>query len=248
MFELTTLNIATLLIDGSTIFLLIGLITQSAIMRKRGRSDDKIFFVLIIQNMVIAVSDIVTYLADRKAFPGARFLNMFGVTVFYLAMVILCMTWTQYALVRFKKSAMRVTGRRTLLFIPGVVMLLILAVNFFVGYVFYEDASHGFTGLTFAVDRSNVYHYGILFIPMFVLMGFYLVIGFVLLGRYRKGDNKTLIPVWIYFMPLFAGIIVPFVLGGISLTSVGIAMSILFTHLGSASEIPETDMEGGVSA
>ncbi|MBR3305639.1 MAG: hypothetical protein IKI75_00125 [Lachnospiraceae bacterium] len=248
MFELTTMNIATLLIDGSTIFLLIGLITQSTIMRKRGRPDDRIFFTLVIQNMVIAVSDIVTYLADGKDFPGARFLNMSGVTVFYLAMIILCMTWTQYALVRFKKSTMRVTGRRTILFIPGVLMLLIVAVNFFAGYVFYEDASQGFKGLVFAVDKTNVYHYGILFVPMFVLMVLYMVAGFALISRYRRGDNKTLIPVWIYFMPLSVGLIVPFVFGGISLASIGIAMSILFTHLGSASEITENGMEGGERA
>ena len=248
MFELTTQNIATLLIDGSTIFVLLGVLTQSSIMRKRGREDDKLFFLLILQNVILAVADIVTYLADRKTFPGARFLNMFGVTVFYLAMIILCMTWTHYALVRFKKADTKSGKKQKILFIPGIVMQLILIVNFFVSYVFYEDDSKGFKGLVFAVDKVNVYHYGILFVPMFVIMGFYMVVGFVFLGRYRKGDNKSLIPVWIYFMPLVVGLIVPFVFGGISLTSIGIAMSILFTHLGSASEITEAGTEGGKRA
>ena len=248
MFELTTQNIATLLIDGSTIFVLLGVLTQSSIMRKRGREDDKLFFLLILQNMILAVADIVTYLADRKTFPGARFLNMFGVTVFYLAMIILCMTWTHYALVRFKKADTKPGKKRKILFIPGIVMQLILIVNFFVSYVFYEDDSNGFKGLVFAVDKSNVYHYGILFVPMFVIMGFYMVVGFVLLGRYRKGDNKTLIPVWVYIMPLAVGLIVPFVLGGISLTSIGFAMSLLFTHLGSASEITDSTEKRGEKA
>ena len=115
MFELTTQNIGTLLLDGSTIFLLIGVLMQSAIMRKRGRQDDKLFFLLVIENMVIAVADIITYLADGKDFPGARFLNMFGVSVFYLVMIMLCMTWEQYATVRFKRSSMKLSKRRELL-------------------------------------------------------------------------------------------------------------------------------------
>ncbi len=240
MFELTTLNIATLLIDGSTIFVLLGVLIQSTIMRKRGLEDDKLFFLLIIQNMVLAVADIVTYLADEKAFPGARFLNMFGITVFYIVMIIMCMTWTHYALVRFKRSDAKPGKKQKILYIPGIVMQCILLVNFFVGYVFYKDDSNSFGGLVFAVDKGNVYHYGILFIPMFLIMGFYMVTGFILMSRYRRRDNKTLIPVWIYFMPLVVGMVVPFVFGGISLTSIGFAMSILFTHLGSASEITDS--------
>ncbi len=248
MFELTTQNIGTLLLDGSTIFLLIGVLMLSTIMRKRGRQDDKLFFLLVIENMVIAVADIITYLADGKDFPGARFLNMFGVSVFYLVMIMLCMTWEQYATVRFKRSSMKLSKRRKLSFIPGIVMQFILVVNFFVSYVFYRDDSNRFNGLVFAVDRSNGYHYGILFVPMFLVMGFYMVVGFVLVAKYRTGSNKTLIPVWIYFIPLAVGLIVPFVFGGLSLTSIGIAMSMMFTHLGSASEITESVSEGGESA
>ena len=234
MFELTTENIATLFIDGSTFFLLGGILTQTSVMRKRGRMDDRLFFSMIILDMVFALADIVTYLADGKNFPGARILNMGGVTVSYIALVLILMIWLHYTMVRFKNvTAAEAVKTRLWLFIPGFVTELLLLVNIFAGFIF-------------NVDETNTYHYGVLFIPMYVVLAFYMLGGFRYMSKYRVGNGKTsLIPVWIYMIPLVAGILVPFVFGGISLTSIGIGMSIAFTHMGSSSEIVISDVTGG---
>ena len=230
-FSLTTENIATLLIDGSTIFLLLGVITQTTIMRKRGRKEDKLFFGLILLTMVVAVADIVTYLADEKHFPGARILNLGGVTVFYMALILGVMGWFHYCVIRFGGIFDEQPKLERLLLLPGSVIELLLLINLFTGLIFY-------------VDESNVYHYGILFISMFIIMGVYLLSGLIVMGMYRsKNDNTLLIPVWIFLLPITAGIVVPFVIGGISLTSIGLAMSVVFIHAGSASEIVNYDTE-----
>ncbi len=228
-FEEYAENIGTVLIDGSTIFLLVGVFMVTGIMRKRGRAGDQIFVLLIVLDMIVAISDIITYLADGKSFQGARYYNMGGVSVFYMALLMLCMVWMQYCLVRFTdRSAPKRTEHRYL-FIPGLLTEAVLVVNFF-------------TGLVFSVDKDNVYHYGVLFIPMFLVISFYILAGFFIVGKYRsEHDGRRLIPVWIFFLPLAVGIVVPFFLGGISLTSIGCAMSITFTHLGSASEAAGTD-------
>ena len=229
LFEEHAENIATVLIDGSTIFLLAGVFMVTGIMRKRGRKDDQLFVLLIVLNTIVAVSDIITYLADGKSFMGARYFNMGGVSVFYMALVMQCMVWMQYCLERFKNELREKKIDHKYLFVPGLIMEAVLVVNFFAGFVFY-------------VDKDNVYHYGVLFIPMFIVLGFYVIVSFILVGRYRSaGAGRKLIPVWIFFLPLFAGLIVPFVLGGISLTSIGCAISITFTHLGSASEVADTE-------
>ena len=54
-----------------------------------------------------------------------------------------------------------------------------------------------------------------------------------------------MIPVWIYLVPLAVGLLVPFVWKGISLTAAGLAMSILFTHLGTAAETVNYGTKGG---
>ena len=237
MFELTTENVATLVVDGTAIVLLIGIFLETSIMRKRGRDDDKLFFGLLIFNAIFALADIVTYLADRKDFSGARYLNMGGVSISYIVLVFTFMTWFYYCMVRFQGIETRLPKKKKLLFIPGLIIEALLFVNFFTGFVF-------------NVDENNIYHYGILFVPMFIIMGFYFVMCIRIIHKYSTGaDKKELIPVWLYMLPLVVGLIVPFVLKGISLTSVGLAMSICFTHLGSASEIVNSDefsdTEGG---
>lgn len=228
MFTLTVENIATLLVDGSTIFLLIGVLTQTYIMRKRGRLDDRLFFILIILNIIIAVSDIITYLSDEKTFYGARYFNLGGVSVFYIALVLLCLLWLRYCIIRFGRRRAGIRIPTAVILIPGFVTEIMLLINLF-------------TGLIFSVDGSNVYHRGILFVPMFIVMGLYVFSGFYIIATYKSADGRrNMIPVWIYMLPLVVGIVVPFVIGGISLTSIGVAMSLLFTHAGSESEIVNT--------
>ena len=99
------------------------------------------------------------------------------------------------------------------------------------------------------MDKDNVYHHGILYVPFMVLMFVYLLAGFVLMAKYRSGsENKALIPVWIFILPIVASLVVPFVFEGISLSSIGCGISIVFTHLGSASEMAKSDVEGGEAA
>lgn len=233
---LTEDNISTLLVDGSVLFLLGGVLAETGIMRRRGRDDDKLFFLLLILNMAMAVFDIMTYLADGKDFPGARIFNMGGITAFYITFVMLFMVWYHYCLTRFRgvKHSEGKSARAS--FLPGLVTEALLIVNLFTGWIF-------------SVDKSNIYHHGVLFVPMFLVIGYYAVLCMAGIVRYRSGREKErLIPVWIFILPLLVGLLVPFYFGGISLTAAGCAMSVVFIHLGSASEMVYYDAEGGEKA
>ena len=230
--KLTGENIATLIMDGSTIILACGLFTQTNIMRRRGRKDDRLFFLMLFFDVIAAVADIVTYIADGKDFWGARYFNLGGTTVFYIALVLLTMIFYQYSLARFKKPGESGHSHKVF-FIPGLITEALLLVNLFTGIFYY-------------VDEKNAYHYGRLFIMLFVVMGVYLAVAFVHMARYRHGETgKSLIPVWIYMLPILAGVWVPFVFGGISITSICIAVAIAFTHLGSAAEAVNDNREYG---
>ena len=230
---LTEENISTLLIDGSVLLLLAGVLMETGIMRRRGKDDDKLFFLLVVLNMALAVSDIITYLADRKDFVGARFFNMGGITLFYMIFVLMFMVWYHYCLVRFRgHDSSKVRGPRAF-FLPGIITEVLLLINLF-------------TGWFFSVDESNTYHHGVLFVPLYLVMGYFVALSLISIVRYRAGVEKDkLIPVWIYLLPILIGMVVPFVFGGISLAAIGCAMSVVFTHLGSAAEIVNYDAEGG---
>ena len=232
MSELSIFNITTLILDLGTIFLILGLIMVTGVLRQRGREDDKMFFYLLIIEIVVAISDIVGYLADGKNFYGANFVQMAAMQVFYMAFTLESVTWSHYSDIRFKGSEKDFFRKRQLAFYaPGIILLIMLFVN-------------AFTGWIFSVDMDNVYHRGPLFIPMYIVEIFYITFGFVNVLRYRDaGADRILIPIWIYFLPIVIGIVVTFVIGGVSLAPIGMAVSIMFTHLGSMNETSDNDYE-----
>ncbi|MCR5055197.1 MAG: hypothetical protein K6A69_10180 [Lachnospiraceae bacterium] len=233
---LTEENISTLFIDGSVIMLLLGVLAETGIMRKRGRADDTLFFMLIILNILMAVFDTITYLADEKSFPGARIFNMAGVTAFYIDFILMFMVWYHYCLVRFAYRGEAVSKSHRVFFIPGLVTEALIIINIFTGWIF-------------SVDENNIYHRGILFIPMYMVIAYFTIICFISIIRYRTNSVKSnLIPIWVYVLPFVMGVIIPFVFGGIGITAPGCAMSIVFTHLGSASELVNYDEKGGPKA
>ena len=234
--QLTEENISTLFVDSSVILLLGGVFLETGIMRKRGRTDDKLFFLLLILNILLAIFDIVTYLADEKSFAGARFLNMAGVTAFYIVFILMFMVWYHYCLVRFVYRGGGNGKTHKAFFIPGIVTEILIIINIFTGWIF-------------SVDSNNIYHRGFLFVPMFLVIGYYLVICVVSVSKYRTQVSKEkLMPVWIYIMPFIVGLAVPYIFGGISVTAPGCAISILFTHIGSSTEIAGYEAKGGETA
>ena len=233
IFPLTEQNIATILIDGSVIFLLVGVLMETKIMRRRGRQDDRLFLTLVILNMVLAGFDMMTYLADQKSDPFARILNLGGITAFYIVFLLMLMVWLHYCVLRFDGDALLPAKVRRFLYLPGLITEVFVIVNLFTGWIF-------------SVDDANVYHRNALFAPMFFVIGYFIVLCFVLVARYRRaGAKEGMIPVWIYLVPFAAGLLVPFLWEGISLTAAGLAMSILFTHLGTAAEAVNYGAKGG---
>lgn len=234
-YGLTAGNLATILVDGSVIFLLIGVIMVTGIMRKRGREDDRLFFLLLLMSIALAAFDIIAYLADERTFSGARIINLGAMTAFYITFIVLFMVWLHYSLVRFAKTKKGEIKKHRWVFAPGMIMVLLLIVNL---------KSEWF----FSVDEQDIYHHEKFYIVMFLVAVFYMVMTILPIARYRDGlDKKALIPIWIYIMPFVSGMLIHYYLGGISFTATGCAFSVLFTHMGSASEIVIRDVEGGES-
>jgi Ni/Fe-hydrogenase subunit HybB-like protein len=211
--------------DGSTIFLLSGILVETKIFQKRNFTDDRLFKLLVWLNLFLSMADMVTYLADENEFKSARYFNMGGISVYYLILNVMFMVWLHYCLVRFGDARGSQGNRYKAIFLPGVITEVLLIVNLLTGIIFY-------------VDESNIYHYGVLYIPMFLEMAYFAILSLVITGRYRRGvEKEALVPIWIFVLPILASLIVSFGFGGINLTCAGCAMAILFTHLGSAAEL-----------
>ena len=233
MIELTHINFATIILDLSAIVIVYGILRQTRIMRKSGLESDSLFFGMLILTVIMALSDIVGYITEDK--PGTVIINIqiISMTIFYIAFTFLAMLWFDYCTFRFRdKGRVKKIGMQPA-FIPGVLTF---------GLEFLNQS----TGIIFSVDEMGGYHREVLFIPMYIVIVAYMVTGFVYIARYRTSDEKVLIPMWLYAMPIVVSAVITFVVGEVSMAALGSAITIAFTHLGTMNEVAELSMKESV--
>ncbi len=233
MVDLTHLNYATIILDVSAIVLAYGILRQTRIMRRSGMQSDSLFFGMLILTVIMALSDMVGYITEDR--PGTIIINIqiISMTVFYIAFTFLAMLWFDYCTFRFKdKGRVKKIGMQPA-FIPGVLAF---------GLVFINQS----TGIIFSVDEMGGYHREILFIPMYLVLIAYFVTGFVYIARYRTSEEKVLIPMWLYAMPIVVSAFITFVVGEVSMAALGSAITIAFTHLGTMNEVAKMSMKESV--
>lgn len=229
MLNLTQLNIATIILDTSAIIIACGILSETSFMRRNGLKADVLFFRMLLLTMVMAVMDIGGYITMGRADPMLIKIQSLSMTLFYLAFVILSMTWYDYCHYKFKKEQKESGKGIKGVHIPGIVALAVIVLNVF-------------TGIIFQVDDKGGYHRSFLFIPLYIVLFFYIAAGFVIVGKYRTIEKKKLIPLWLYVLPVLLSIVITFVMGEVSMAALGTAISIAFTHLGTMNEVAEISM------
>ncbi len=221
MFYLTNRDYATLILDTGTILMILGIISLSFRHREKGRADEDCFLVLLVLNIVIALGDILGYLCgEGKVFDHSKELSILGMTVFYIGFVLIAMAWLHYSRVRFGNADLADRTHFAYEYLPGMIMVGLVIVNFFTGWIF-------------SYDENMIYRRGFLFIPLYIIEAAYIIAGFVYLSKYRdKSSGKALIPIWVYGIPIFFGTVFTFLIpGSASFAPIGIAMSFTFTHM-----------------
>ena len=217
---------ATLILDGATILLMIIVMIMSSEDRKRGRDDDKYFFLILIVNCIMAVGDSIGYIFEYKPIPQSITLSTIGMTVFYFSCVFIVMVWMDYSRIRFKERGASSGNLIRPVHIPGIIMLAIVLINVFTGWIFSYDRVTG------------DYIRGPLFIVVYVVLVFYATMGFVHLGKYRiRNSTQKLIPMSVYILPIIIGFLFTFaVSGSASFAPIGMAMTFTFTYIGTINE------------
>lgn len=221
----TQRDFATLFLDGAAIVLMVILTIMSSEDRKRKREDDRYFLFILIVNCILSVADAVAYLFDMKTVPGSVGICISGMTVFYICYVLIMILWAHFCRVRFKDRGAASGGILRVEYIPGALMMVLIIVNIFTGWIF-------------SYDENGVYHRGFLYMVVYLIIVLYAVVGFVYLGRYRgRNLSKRLVPVWLYVLPVVFGLVFSFaVSGSASFTAIGLAMAVTFTYMGTINE------------
>ena len=136
MINLSTLSIATLIVDGAAVFLLAGLIIYSRLYRGRGEPSDRLFFAMEVLTIIMAVSDGLTYILDSSTIPKAYAVSYFCNTVFYLAFETIAGFFALYLLMRLKTPKPVSMKAAIVLLLPAAAMNVMVIANLFTRFLF----------------------------------------------------------------------------------------------------------------
>ncbi|MBR6705853.1 MAG: histidine kinase [Clostridia bacterium] len=155
-------TVGSIIMDAASLFLLTGLLFYTVLYRKRGHADDKMFFALIIINMVLAASDMLTYIVDGLGYAGSRRIMNVGNLIFFTAFEAFPCLFFFYLHYRANRDMVRLKKIIPWALIPYAFAMLLLQVNLMTGWIYNVDIN--------GVYQSGPWN-GLVFIPaVFYLM------------------------------------------------------------------------------
>lgn len=202
----------SIIMDCTALFFLAGILIHTSLYRKRGRIDDRLFFVMVVVNMVLAAADGISYLLEGSAMPAARELLIAGNIIFFTAFEVFPYLFNLYLDYRIYQSREHLRKRKLLYLIPCLLFLVLIPVNFR-------------TGIIFSFDEANMYqsgpYNGLVFIPA----GISILISLFQVRRI----NKRLI--YLCFMLIIARVFFGVWFRGISSTAFTYTLFLVSTHI-----------------
>ena len=210
--------------DGAAIFMVIGIIINTAIYRKRNRFEDKLFFQLLLTEILIGLSDILVAIVNGRTFAGAQIINLTSFAFIYISQAMFGLVMSVYLVKRLTGDEKKTKKMALPLSIPLILIILMYLIGIPNGFFL-------------TVDGENIYHYGPLYPIPVILMGLYALIALILTVLYnRTRKEKGMIPFWLYLIPIAAMVVVSYVFKGISLSAIGFAVVLAYMHTGVMNE------------
>ncbi|MCR5032300.1 MAG: hypothetical protein K6A92_05500 [Lachnospiraceae bacterium] len=213
MFQISELHRATLIMDMAAVFILSGLLIHTAVYRKRGRTDDKLFFAMSIITCISAVADAVTYILDGGTFPHAAMISLICNNIFFLTFQLFAVLVVLYLLVRYQKGKGISRKMVMILGLPALIMMILILVNNGTYFLYHVDPS------------VNEFVMGPWYNLIFVGPAIYGVVALVLI---LKIDARV---TWLYILLLAMRLFLGSLLRGVSSTPLIFAMGLAFIHI-----------------
>ena len=168
MLSLTYESKANLFTNGASLFILAGMLANTSLYRRRGRSGDRLFFALIITDMAAAVSCCVGiwFLETGVALPSVLYSLLF--TAFFSIYAVFGVLWCMYLMFRLGRNKAEVRKKLPRICIPAAVIVLLYLSDIFTGFTDSEGVKLGELRISpFAVfSLAPIIIYGIITVAM----------------------------------------------------------------------------------
>ena len=167
-----------IIINTAALFFMAGILIYASLYRRRGRLDDRLFFAMIVSNIVLAVADETSGLLEGSAFPGAKFLMIAANVISFVACAVFPYLLLLYFDYRVDQDEARLKRVRLLYGIPCFVLIALQTINLKTGWIF-------------SIGEDNIYHFGPLSDLVFLPVAFYYLLS---LFRVRRIDARMVFP------------------------------------------------------
>lgn len=205
------------------------LLVSSHRVRQRRRPSDLTFTAMILITAAACFFETVSFAVDGMTFPCSRIIAVISNTIPYGANVTISFLWCLYVDLRLYKKESRLKKHYTWLAVPTVILLAVLLLNMFFGFLF-----------TF--DGNNVYHRRPLCYVYYVSVFFYLGFSVYVRYNYYKGTNRAkFFPVWVFIIPIVAGTALQSVFYGLSIAWCSVAIGLVAIYMSLQNELTYID-------
>ena len=109
---------------AASLVLMAGILIFTSLYRKRGQTEDKLFFGLIISNIAMTVGELLSYVLEYSTVPFAREMMILGNTTYYILYVFFPYLFLMYLAYSTGQDKIRLRIRKILYRIPCLLFLL----------------------------------------------------------------------------------------------------------------------------
>lgn len=161
---------ASIIMDATAVFILIGMLIYTRLNRKRGRLDDRLFFAMILIVLTMALADLISYSTEGVVFPLSRELMLLYGTVYQWCYVAFPYLFYLYIDYRMNKDEVQSRKSKLLYGIPFFIMIVVVLANLKTGWIF-------------SIGEDSIWHAGSFDEIVYIPFVFYAVIIFRRLYR-----------------------------------------------------------------
>ena len=205
-------ELTTIALDVAAVLILFGVIYYTSHYRRRGRTDDKLYFGTLIVTVLCAFFNAGAYAVDTIPAPGFSALNTLLSDLFVITLDLSFCLMTVYFDYRARRENVLSKKRVCVIALPAVLTAIALVINHFTPFIFQVDATTG----TF---EERPFYY-----LVYVAPAIYTVI-VIIVSRLNRGA------LFVLLMLIAARIGLVFVNHSISSTALFIAVVMVFIHI-----------------
>lgn len=225
---------AIFIANGTGISLLFVILLSSKKSLRHILLDEKLFYSMVILNILQCFIESVVFLIDGKTGYGYRILSIVLNDILFINNIIFAISWVIYADYKLFADINRIKRIYPFVAIPAILSIIGCIINLV-------------TPVFFVVDEYNIYKRTDLFLIPYAVTYFYLAYGVILIYWYRKKVHKYLfLPAILFMIPIMIGSLLQFFFYGYSLVWLGVSIGMISLFINVQNEASYVDVLSGL--